>query len=306
MTIRNICYRKVTPIVVTFNPDKSRLTELLDSLANFYEVKLIDNASINASEVKLLALQYCNIQTVLLPTNCGLAEAQNKGVNLIEKKYDINTFIMLFDQDSTPIDNCIDVLCDYASQLKNEEVKLGVIGPALVDSFLDSRFGFIKNGKRFYKEDASNNLFQCDGINSSGSLIPLEAWQELRGNNKELFIDHVETDWCFRARAAGYECYGTFDALLSHSMGESTIKYWFFGWRTMPDRTPERHYYLFRNSIFLQQQSYVPINWKYKNILKLILTIGYFGVFHRQRVKHISNMYIGLKDGINKRLGVKK
>lgn len=278
---------------------------LLDSLCFFHSVKLVDNDSKNVNSLKQLCFSYDNIQTSYLPLNKGLAEAQNKAVTLIEGGVK-NDFILLLDQDSTPIDNCIDVLCDYASQLKNEEVKLGVIGPALVDSFLDSRFGFIKNGKRFYKEDAVNSMFQCDGINSSGSLIPLEAWQELRGNNKELFIDHVETDWCFRARAAGYECYGTFDALLSHSMGESTIKYWFFGWRTMPDRTPERHYYLFRNSIFLQQQSYVPINWKYKNILKLILTIGYFGVFHRQRVKHISNMYIGLKDGINKRLGVKK
>ncbi|MBV1898682.1 MAG: glycosyltransferase family 2 protein [Cycloclasticus sp.] len=295
----------VIPVVVTYNAEIKVLDDLLNSLQLFDKVQLVDNGSNSVAELKELCSKYANLAASFLPANVGLAEAQNLAVDSITTN-DACTFIILFDQDSVPVENCIEVLYNYANQLKSEGIKLGAIGPALVDSFLDSRFGFIKNGKRFYKEEAENNIFECDGINSSGSLIPLGVWQDLGGNNSSLFIDHVETDWCFRARAAGYECYGTFDALLSHSMGESTIKYWFFGWRTMPDRTPERHYYLFRNSIFLQQQSYVPISWKYKNILKLILTIGYFGVFHRQRVKHISNMYIGLKDGINKRLGVKK
>jgi len=295
----------VVPVIVTYNPDINRLSKLLRTLQEFDAVKIIDNASENIEALRNLISKNANIQTIYLSTNVGLAEAQNLAVDSITTN-DACTFIILFDQDSVPVGNCIEVLHNHAIKLIDEGTHLGVIGPELVDSFSDSRFGFIRKGKRFYKEDSTTSVFQCDGINSSGSLIPLAVWQELRGNNAQLFIDHVETDWCFRARAAGYVCYGTFDSAMSHSMGESTLKYWFFGWRTMPDRTPERHYYLFRNSIFLQQQSYVPISWKYKNVLKLILTIGYFGVFHRQRVKHISNMYAGLKDGINKRLGVKK
>ncbi len=303
--MRNNYLQQVIPVIVTYNPDILNFTKLVDSLVLFDEVTLVDNGSDNVSSLQALCSTYNNILAQYLPSNVGLAQAQNIAIDSI-KNGEIGVFVLLFDQDSVPVNDCIEVLHGYANELINNGVNLGVIGPALEDAFCESRYGFIKNGKRFYKEDAGNSMFQCDGINSSGSLIPLEAWQELGGNNKELFIDHVETDWCFRARAAGYVCYGTFDALLSHSMGESTIKYWFFGWRTMPDRTPERHYYLFRNSIFLQQQSYVPISWKYKNVLKLILTISYFGVFHRHRVKHTSNMYVGLKDGINKRLGVKK
>ena len=304
--MKSRCPEEVTPIVVIFNPNISRLTELLDSLTSFNNVKLVDNASRNVDDLKQLVQQYPNIQMIFLATNCGLAEAQNRAVDLIENKLTDSVFILLLDQDSVPVDKCIDVLHDYAQELINQGMKLGVIGPALLDSFSASRFGFIKNGKRFYKDEAKNNIFECDGINSSGSLIPLNVWQELGGNNGELFIDHVETDWCFRARAAGYVCYGTFDAVLSHSMGESTLKYWLFGWRTMPDRTPERHYYLFRNSIFLQKQEYVPNSWKCKNILKLILTMGYFGVFHRYRAKHLSNMCIGVKDGVMNKLGVNK
>lgn len=300
------CYEKVIPLVVTFNPDISRLTKLLDSLSDFKNVKLVDNASVNANELRQLTQQYGNIQTLFLSSNCGLAEAQNKAAKLVEEDSTKDVFILLFDQDSIPVGKCIDVLYDYALELINQGEKLAVIGPALLDSFSDSRFGFIKSGRRFYNEEAISSMFECDGINSSGSLIPLVVWRELRGNKKELFIDHVETDWCFRARAAGYVCYGTFDALMSHSMGETTLRYWLFGWRTMPDRAPERHYYLFRNSVFLQKQKYVPNSWKGKNILKLILTTGYFGVFHRSRIQHLANMITGIKDGVMNRLGAKR
>ena len=296
----------VFPILVTYNPGLERLSSLLDQLVEFESISLVDNASSDLNGLKKILAEYSNINSIFLASNVGLAEAQNLAIEKVESNVPDGAFILLLDQDSVPIDNCVEVLFNYAEKLRNKGMKLGAIGPALLDSFSDSRFGFIKNGRRFYKEEAENNIFECDGINSSGSLIPLTVWQKLGGNNDELFIDHVETDWCFRARAAGYTCYGTFDALLSHSMGESTLKYWLFGWRTMPDRTPNRHYYLFRNSIFLQQQDYVPRSWKILNIIKLLLTMGYFSIFSRKRLGHIFNMWNGVIDSLRKCSGVNR
>lgn len=298
--------KRVTPIIVTYNPSTGVLSKLLASLDHFKTVQLVDNGSYNAIALKELCSKYENVQSSFLNSNIGLAEAQNKAIEELEDEVLDGAFILLLDQDSVPIDNFIAVLYEHAIGLMNADVKLAVIGPALVDTYSDSRFGFIRKGKRFYIEDTTTSVFQCDGVNSSGSLIPLAVWKELGGNNPQLFIDHVETDWCFRVRAAGYVCYGTFDAAMSHSMGESTLRYWLFGWRTMPDRTPERHYYLFRNSMFLQKQNYVPSSWKIKNTIKLLLTMGYFGVFHPQRIKQLLSMYIGIKDGVTGKFGVRK
>ncbi len=294
----------VTPIIVTFNPDISRLAALFESLSLFSAVQLVDNNSDNLDEIKQLCSKYTNIKPCFLPSNVGLAEAQNKAVEQLEADATNDKFILLLDQDSVPLDDCIEILHQYATSLIAGGVRLGVIGPALSDSYSDSQFGFIKNGKRRYKQASKNHTFECDGINSSGSLIPLAVWQELNGNNSELFIDHVETDWCFRVIAAGYVCYGTFDALLSHSMGESTIQYWLFGQRSMPDRTPKRHYYLFRNSMYLQKQKYVPRVWKFANIAKLLFTVCYFSLFSQQRVSHFKDMCVGLLDGFKNNLGV--
>jgi len=295
---------KVIPIVVTYNPDMNRLAALFNSLSLFEVVQLVDNNSDNIDEIKLLCSKYENIKPCFLASNVGLAEAQNKAVERLGNNVSNDKFILLLDQDSVPLDDCIEVLHQYATSLIAGGVRLGVIGPALSDSYSDSRFGFIKNGRRRYKQTSKNHTFECDGINSSGSLIPLAVWQELNGNNSELFIDHVETDWCFRVIAAGYVCYGTFDALLSHSMGESTIKYWLFGQKSMPDRAPKRHYYLFRNSMFLQKQKYVPRVWKLANIVKLLFTVCYFSLFSQQKVNHFKNMWIGLSDGLRGRLGI--
>lgn len=295
---------RVTPVVVTYNPGISRLAELLDSLVLFETVCLVDNNSDNVFELKLLCSKYKNIKLGFLPSNIGLSEAQNKAVEQVGNNVFKDKFIFLLDQDSVPLDGCVEVLYQHATSLIGGGIRLGVIGPALSDSYSDSRFGFIKNGKRRYKQASKNHTFECDGINSSGSLIPLAVWQELKGNNSELFIDHVETDWCFRVIAAGYVCYGTFDALLSHSMGESTIKYWLFGQKSMPDRSPRRHYYLFRNSMFLQKQRYVPRVWKFANIAKLLFTVCYFSLFSQQRVSHFKNMCVGLLDGLRDNLGV--
>jgi len=295
---------RVVPIVVTYNPEIDRLRELLSSLSSFTKVQLVDNNSGNLNDLKKLCLEYRNIRVSFLGSNCGLAEAQNKAIKQVENSRSKDKFILLLDQDSVPLDDCIEVLYQHANSLIEGGVRLGVIGPALSDSYSDSQFGFIKNGRRRYKQASKNYTFGCDGINSSGSLIPLAVWQELKGNNSELFIDHVETDWCFRVIAAGYVCYGTFDALLSHSMGESTIKYWLFGQKSMPDRTPKRHYYLFRNSMYLQKQRYVPRVWKLANIVKLLFTVCYFSLFSQQKVSHFKNMYAGLLDGLRNNLGI--
>ncbi len=296
---------QVVPVIVTFNPDIDGLERLLNSLSGFNQVKIIDNGSDNnlVLLIKSLLSRYLNVQASFSLSNLGIAEAQNIAVSEIQQLSKKTSFVFLLDQDSVPIGNCVEVLFDYANLIMNEGIKLAVIGPVLFDGYSNKNIGFISNGKRLYNEQAKNKYFHCDGINSSGSLIPLPVWQELGGNNIKLFIDHVETDWCFRARALGYSCFGTFDAELLHSMGDSTAEFWFFGKRRMPNRAPERHYYVFRNSIFLQKMNYVPLGWKLANLVKLFFTAFYFCSFSTKRSQHFSSMYRGIIDGVRDRLG---
>ena len=140
-------------------------------------------------------------------------------------------------------------------------------------------------------------VVEVDGLNSSGTLISIEAYQKTGGFDEGLFIDHVETDWCFRARDSGYRLFATTQARLTHYMGDDVCFYWFFGKRRMPYRSPARHYYIVRNSLLLQKRDYVPLAWKTSNLLKLLFTYFYFGCYASDRLEQRKQISLGLADG---------
>ena len=97
-----------------------------------------------------------------------------------------------------------------------------------------------------------------DGLNSSGTLISTIAFHVIGEFDSHLFIDHVETDWCFRAKAKGFKLYATTKTKLTHFMGDDICYYWFFRKNSMPYRSPSRHYYLARNSILAPEKKLYP------------------------------------------------
>ena len=128
-----------------------------------------------------------------------------------------------------------------------------------------------------------NPEVEVDGLNSSGTLISTEAFRVIGEFDSHLFVDHVETDWCFKAKAKGFKLFATTKTKLTHFMGDDICYYWFLGKKSMPYRSPSRHYYLARNSILLQKRGYIPAAWKASNILKLCFTYMYFGFFCKDK-----------------------
>ena len=137
-------------------------------------------------------------------------------------------------------------------------------------------------------------------VSIKGRMIDVKAIDIAGEFENAFFIDHVETEWCYRAASLGVKLYGIPDAEMQHQMGEKSIKFWLFGQREMPYRVPIRHYYLFRNSMVLQNRSYVPITWKIWNIAKLTLTFAYFILFSPERKEQAKNMKRGILEGIKR------
>ena len=59
---------------------------------------------------------------------------------------------------------------------------------------------------------------------------------------EEYFIDKVDIEWCFRARASKYQLFGTGRAHMYQRLGDGGIKVWFFGWRDVSSYSPLRVY----------------------------------------------------------------
>ena len=119
------------------------------------------------------------------------------------------------------------------------------------------------------------------------------------GNMDEsLFIDHVDTEWCFRARAKGFRLFGVCGAVMTHALGNRRSRVWFLRWRTVSHHSPFRYYYIFRNSVRLQRRAYMPLQWKIADFFRCLRSVVFFGVFADERLACLRMMGRGLRDGL--------
>lgn len=138
---------------------------------------------------------------------------------------------------------------------------------------------------------------------SSGSLIPMEAMNDIGYLDGSLFIDLVDTEWYLRAIAKGYQSYGVCDAIMNHALGDKVIRIWFGRMRTVPIHSPLRLYYIFRNSVLVSTRPYVSRKWIIDHCLKLVQRIILFPCLVAPRRKYILMILRGLRDGILGRTG---
>ena len=295
-----------TGIVVTYAPEITIFeTQIRALCAQLGLVIIVDNGSGPGFRKFLAGIQQSHVwvQVVLLDKNYGIAYAQNRGLELA--KCSGRRYALFLDHDSIPTPNLVSGLYAAAESLRAQGVRLAAVGARLIDPRSGRENGFYRMRKwrweRLCCEDGYAGLIACGYLNSSGSLHPLDAMVHVGGFDESFFIDHVDTDWFMRARAMGYKAYGVCSAVLVHHMGNFIIRYWFFGWRLMPHRSPSRHYFIVRNAFWLYRRPYVPFFWKINNLFKIVFTLLYFGLFDRERGQQARMILRGAWDGITAR-----
>jgi len=296
---------EVACVIVTYNPDKNILHSMvLQLLKSSVCIYIVDNRfSIDSTNyVRNLLSEYSDrIRLIALERNYGIAKALNIGVNQAIK--DNHKYALLLDQDSIPQDGLLEEMLSTAKMLSETDSQTVAIGPRLYDPRSDRYFKFalLKWGiwKKVGCGTNGENLIKCEFLNSSGSFIFLRYWKIVGPFREDFFIDHVETDWYMRVRYLGLKCYGLCSkSHLIHHMGDSVCRYWFFGWRYMPHRSPERHYTIVRNAIRLSKSKYTPVLWGVNAAVKIIFTFLYFSIFDKSRRRQAKYIFNGVKDGL--------
>ncbi len=294
--------KELACVVVTYRPDLDILARLLLALPAEAGVILVDNASGHGIPDELTRLLAARRRSHLIRNdhNAGLATAINQGVRAARDRWPDTRYALLLDQDTEPETGAIAVLMGGVAQLQRAEPPPGAVGPSLVDAATGMSHGFHRSTRwrwtRVYPD--RGGPVSCASLNGSGTVVPIRLFIELGGLEEGLFIDHVDTEWGFRVRAAGYGLYGIPAARFVHRMGRDSRRIWLFGWRIWPMRTPARHYYLFRNAVVLLRRSYVPRVWKSWAIIKLLLTAGVHAAIGPRRGAHLGRMLAGVRDGL--------
>ena len=299
-------HASLATVTVTFNPSLPELAAQLSALPEDCIKIIVDNASSaeKLSAIENIANQIQGTHLIRNEVNLGLAAAINLGVHWLTTSKPERDFVLLLDQDSKPESGSISQLLDAFQRLKKEGRKVGCVGPLLLDPHTGLTHGFHQNTHlrwtRVYPPINSATPIRCTNLNGSGTLVTTSLFQNLGGLDESLFIDHVDTEWAFRVMAHGFELWGIPSAVFTHSMGQDSMRIWLLGWRIWPIRSPQRHYYLYRNAIILTRRAYIPIVWKAWAIVKLVLTTSITAITGPSRREQMLHMYRGVKDGILK------
>ena len=300
---------RVLAVIVCYNPEPAALEKTLEALQEqSVDCAVIDNASINRKQVETAIAGFTNTQLEGLAQNHGLAYAHNRGIE-IAKNGDF-THVLLMDQDSVPLPGMVDRLVEVSIQ-QSATNKVSAVGAHYNlenssgrngESFF-VRFGALKF-QRHYCSQNDDAFVKADFLISSGSLISLQAIDEIGPMEQDLFIDHIDTEWFLRARDMGYTAFGVCGASMQHALGEQTHQINLAGRRRrVPQHKPFRYYYIFRNSINLYKRGYVSALWKWNDLQRLSLIFILYGFVKAPRLANLSMMLKGVWHGLVGRSG---
>lgn len=296
--------RDTAVLIVTFNPNLELIAAQMRRLPTSTLKVVVDNGSQNVVDVKTLLSAIPGVTFRALEENVGLAAGLNHAMELAAAIAPPPRFVLLMDQDSVPLPGSVETLAHTFNFLVERGERVGCVGPRLIDVATGLTHGFHQisgwRWTRMYPEPTDAPV-RCHNLNGSGTFMPLELMQRMGGLDAKMFIDHVDTEWAFRVQHAGLSLWGVPAASFEHEMGLASRRYWFFGWRLWPIRTPNRHRFLFRNAVDLMSRDYVPRLWKIWAIAKLGLTFFVTLLLGPQRSAQVGAMLAGMQIGL--RLG---
>ncbi|WP_456400366.1 glycosyltransferase family 2 protein [Persephonella sp.] len=282
---------KILAIIVTYNPNVKDFEKNLSTyMFQVDKALIIDNstdASIKLSLEKIVK-KYKNVLFKSMEENKGIAYAQNIGYEYA-KKHGFK-YILEIDQDSFLPKNYVCGLL-RAFEYINKHLDKNIIAIGGLD------FNLATN--KFYRKYSNRNsscYIKVDKTLSSGFLVKLDLIDKIGLKNEDFFIDFVDWEWCWRAVYKGYSIYVDKNSIIYHKKGEKSIN--FFNLFEINVSSPIRHYYQFRNTIFLFKYKYVPLKIKISLLIKNVVKIIIYPIILDKKYERLKFMLKGLKDGI--------
>ena len=220
---------KVSIVILNWNGKKDTI-ECLDSLKKItyknYEVILVDNGSTDGS-VECLKQLCSGIEFIENEKNLGCAEGNNVAVRRAVVRG--TDYVLLLSNDTVVHPN---FLTELVNVLKNDS-SIGIVGPTVYYYSVKDRIQSAGGRICWYrgqtphftnKDDIKfSQTRDVDYIMGCALLARSELFKKIGYINKDYFAYWEETDWCARAKKAGYRIVHVPTAKIWHK-GEATSK----------------------------------------------------------------------------------
>lgn len=249
---------KLAGVIVTYNPPSGLADRVRAVLAQTDFVVIVDNGSATAPDLGALPAElHSRVQLIRNASNIGLAAALNQGISLGR---DLGaSAALLLDHDSLPQPGLVAALC-AARAGPAAEAPIAVRVPAIRYAHPDiacrwpSSSGHRGPCFHFVYAAQLRAPTPVDLAIGSGMLVDVAAWERIGRFDEGLFIDLVDTEFCLRARAKGYQIVAVPGPALQHELGAVTRRR-LLGVPVFPTHhSATRHYYINRNRITLARR----------------------------------------------------
>ena len=134
---------------------------------------------------------------------------------------------------------------------------------------------------------------------TSGSLVPVDAFQAIGDFRSEFFIDCVDFEYCLRARRNGFYVLMTSEPVMEHEIGK-WIEHRLL-WKKVgtTNHAPIRQYFLARNSLVLVREYLCQEpRWILRYFWAWLKSIVPVLLFEKERISKMENIVCGFVDGI--------
>lgn len=259
---------KISSIMITYNPDFSKFSEVIKKASEIFEfVYIFDNASTNVIDIEKLA---CNFENVLIEKssdNVGIS-----GLNFLASRAfsSGSNVISIIDQDSV-------LPFNFYNKVESFFIKYpeAVCAPIHADINLNGNFCFRYLFSRFRikKEkiiinDTIDEYIETDFCIGSGMTISKSVWNKIGGFDGSFFIDCADLDFCIRLHIEKIKIYLIANCTMKHEIGSQRESVLFFN---VSMHKPIRHYYYFYSILTLLSRKTTPLCFKLHYISKLFV-----------------------------------
>lgn len=280
---------KVIAIVVLYNDNTEEAASNIAMIARQVDkVCLVDNSVESCSE------RFSDISNaVYLPqySNKGIAAAQNIGLKYaLEQHAD---YIFFADPDSMIPKQAVNTLYKTYCRLKDKGYNLGGVGSTAYNRGTGSPYPLYSN---FVQHISEEQVTEVTFLMNSVSLIPASLFSEIGLMDEKLFIDGIDSEWCWRgAHQLGLRFFLDDNLHIMHQLGLGTR---IIAGKERAVTPPDRFFFQFRNYLWLCRRNYIPRKWLIENGGKYMVKAIYYPLMITPRWSYVKNILLGIMAGI--------
>lgn len=291
LSMNNIC-----AIIVTYHPDINIIKTINLIINQVKEVIIVDNNSgDNFKDMMINLINNNDIYFIYNRINLGIAKALNQGINYaILRGY---TWTLLLDQDSIPYFNMVETLIDTYYNYPIP-AKLGIIG----SNYKERNIGWDALHHKIFVRKQS--WYEMDHVITSGSLISLEAYNNIGPFREDFFIYFVDIEYCLRLKRHGYKVIITKNHIMSHNTGNAEIIKILWREVAVLNYQPERFYYIIRNGLLLCRENLlIDTKWTLNRLYSLGKRLVNTLLFQNNKMATVKYFLIGIYHAVISKMG---